>query len=674
MSVEPASDPKFEIGHVLFIDIVGYSKLLINEQSERIRQLKEIVRGAAQVLSAEAERKLVRLPTGDGVALVFRNSLEAPVQCALEIGEALKTHPELRVRMGIHSGPVSEVADMNERANIAGAGINIAQRVMDCADAGHILLSKHVAEDLVHYARWRPLLHDLGECRVKHGDIVSVCNLYTDELGNPALPRRFAKRTLKRSDAGSVVQAPRKREIPTKSIAVLPFENLSDEQANAYFAEGIQGEILTRLSKIADLKVISRTSTQRFKSSPGNLPQIAKQLGVSHILEGSVQKASEQVRVNVQLINAATDTHLWAESFDRRLTDILEVESDIARNIAEALQARLSSSERHAIAKRPTNNPEAYELYLKGRFFWNKRTPADLRTAIEYFNQAIGKDSKYALAYAGLADCYCSLGFSFDAGSLSPNEAIPEAKAAALNALTIDERLAQAHTSLAFIKLNYEWDWPGAENGFKRAIALDPNYGNAHHWYSHYFTAMGQTRESLAESRLALELDRLGLIMNVHMGWHYFYAGDYDRAVEQFRKTLELEPNYGLTHWYLGMAYVQKANYEEALLELQKSKDLLRENVGVEADIGYCYAVLGSGRKAKTVIDDLAELSRRRYVSSYLTALIYAGLGEKDLAFEWLEKAYEERSDLLVYLKVEPRLDSLRSDPHFSDLLHRMGL
>jgi tetratricopeptide (TPR) repeat protein len=273
-----------------------------------------------------------------------------------------------------------------------------------------------------------------------------------------------------------------------------------------------------------------------------------------------------------------------------------------------------------------------------------------------------------------LADCYCSLGFSFDAGSLSPNEAIPEAKAAALSALKIDEHLAQAHTSLAFIKLNYEWDWPGAENGFKRAIALDPNYGNAHHWYSHYFMAMGRTRESLAESRVALDLDRLGLVMNVHMGWHYFYARDYDRAVEQFHKTLELEPNYGLTHWYLGMTYVQKANYEKALLELQKSKDLLSENVGVEADIGYCYAVQGSRLKAETVIDDLEDLSRRRYVSSYLTALIYTGLGEKDLALEWLEKAYEERSDLLVYLKVEPRLDSLRSDPHFNELLHRMAL
>ena len=667
-------DLKFEIGHVLFIDIVGYSKLLINEQSERISDLKEIVRGTEQVRLAEAEGKLVRLPTGDGMALVFRNTLEASVQCALEISKVLKSHPKLRLRMGIHSGPVTEVPDVNERTNIAGAGINIAQRVMDCADAGHILLSKHAAEDLEGYARWRPLLHDLGECEIKHDGVISFCNLYTAELGNPEPPRKFARQALRRSRPRSAIQAPRKAVTPAKSIAVLPFENLSDEKANAYFAEGIQGEILTRLSKIADLKVISRTSTQRFKGSPGNLRQIAKQLGVAHILEGSVQKAADPVRVNVQLINAATDTHLWAESFDRRLTDIFEVESDIARNIAETLQARLTSAEKEAIAKRPTASPQAYELYLKGRFFWNKRTAADLRTAIEYFNQAIEQDPKYALAYTGMADCYCSLGFGFDAGSLSPNEAIPKAKAAALRALEMDDTLAEAHTSLAFIKLNYDWDWSGAEREFKRAIKLNPNYDNAHHWYSHYFAAMGRTEESLAESKHALELDRLDLVINVHLGWHYFYAREYDLAIEQFCKTLQLEPNYGLTHWYLGMAYEQKANYQQALLELQKAKDLLRENVGVEADIGYAYAVSGSKLKAQKVIDEFEELSGQRYVSSYHNALIYTGLGEKDRAFESLEKAYEERSDLLVYLNVEPRLDSLRADPRFTGLLRRIGL
>src|SRR5438874_7054676 len=337
------ADVKFEIGHVLFIDIVGYSKLLIHEQSERLQRLREIARATEQFRAAEAEGKLLRLPTGDGGALVFRDSPEAPVACAMEISKALKNHPELCVRMGIHSGPVKEVTDLNERANIAGAGLNMAHRVMDCGDAGHILLSKHVAEDLEEYEHWGPLLHDLGSCEVKHGVRVSVVNLHDDQFGNAKLPRKFEtvqKRRLRVRWAEmtaallalvaivagvAVFSRNRMRSTlaaPEKSIAVLPFENLSRDPDNTYFADGIQDEILTRLSKIADLKVISRTSTQHYKSAPETLPEIARQLGVAHILEGRVQKSGDAVRVNVQLIKAASDSHLWADTFDRKLTDI----------------------------------------------------------------------------------------------------------------------------------------------------------------------------------------------------------------------------------------------------------------------------------------------------------------------------------------------------------------
>src|SRR5216684_1418270 len=364
MASEVKKEIAFEIGHVLFIDIVGYSKLLINEQTEQIQKLKEVVRGTEQFRLAETEGKLLRLPTGDGGALVFRTSPEAPALCALEISKALKSHPELRVRMGIHSGPVQEVTDLSEQANIVGAGINIAQRVMDCADAGHILLSKRVADDLEHYGRWRPLLHELGPYEVKHGAILSLINLYTDELGNPETPEKI-KKGQARETGTEVASRPLR-----KSIAVLPFENLSEDKANAYFADGIQEEILTRLSKIGELKVISRTSTQRFKSSPDNISQIAQQLSVAHILEGTVQKAVDQVRVNVQLIDAENDSHLWAERYDRKLIDIFAVESDIAAKIAEALQARLSGAERRAISAQPTTNLEAHEFYLKGRHLW----------------------------------------------------------------------------------------------------------------------------------------------------------------------------------------------------------------------------------------------------------------------------------------------------------------
>jgi len=293
MPSEFGPDVKFEIGHVLFIDIVGYTKLLIHEQTEHLRKLREIVRGTEQFRVAEAEGKLLRLPTGDGGALVFHESPEAPVACALEISKALKNHPELRVRMGIHSGPVKEVTDLNEQANIAGAGINIAQRVMDCGDAGHILLSKRVAEDLEEYARWRQLLHDLGTCEVKHGATLSLVNLYSDQIGNPETPKKFKEDEEREKKIEASATTLR------KSIAVLPFENLSEDKANAYFADGIQEEILTRLSRIGDLKVISRTSTQRFKSSTEDISQIAKQLGVANILEGAVQKAADHVRVNV---------------------------------------------------------------------------------------------------------------------------------------------------------------------------------------------------------------------------------------------------------------------------------------------------------------------------------------------------------------------------------------
>jgi TolB-like protein/class 3 adenylate cyclase len=361
MSAQVKKEVQLEIAHVLFIDIVGYSKLSISDQHAAVEELNQIVRVPEQFQRAEAANRLLKIPTGDGMALVFYTNPEEPVQCAVEISRALKEHPRLQLRMGIHSGPVSGVVDVNQRANLAGAGINMAQRVMDCGDAGHILLSKHVAEDLEEYEKWRALLHDLGSCDVKHGVRVSVVNLYDDQFGNAKLPLKFEVVQKRRARIrwaamtaallmlaaiiGGIAMVSRNRArstlpAPEKSIAVLPFENLSEDKANAYFADGIQDEILTRLSKIADLKVISRTSTQHYKSTPENLPEIARQLGVAHILEGSVQKSVDAVRVNVQLIKAANDSHLWADTFDRKLTDIFSVESEVAKGIADQLRAR----------------------------------------------------------------------------------------------------------------------------------------------------------------------------------------------------------------------------------------------------------------------------------------------------------------------------------------------
>src|SRR5438874_1019421 len=453
------ADVKFEIGHVLFIDIVGYSKLLIHEQLEYLEKLREIVRARETFRAAQREGKLMRLPTGDGGALVFHTSPEAPVKCAMGIARELKKHPELRVRMGVHSGPVKEVTDLSEQGNIAGAGINIAQRVMDCGDAGHILVSKRVADDLENYAQWRPLLHDLGACEVKHGISLALFNLYSSEIGNPEQPKKF------RTDERKIdVITP---TVPRKSIAVLPFENLSEDKANAYFADGIQEEILTRLSRIGDLKVISRTSTQRFKSSPDDLPQIAKQLGVANILEGTVQKAGDQVRVNVQLIDADSDSHLWAERYDRKLTDIFAVESDIAAKIADALQAKLTGAERRAISSQPTENTEAHQFYLKGLYHWRNFFAPGYERVRDYFQRAVELDPSYAPAYAGLGSYH---GFGAAHGILPPEENWQKAESALEKALTLDDTLAENYHLLAGVELYYKRDWPAAERASRHVL------------------------------------------------------------------------------------------------------------------------------------------------------------------------------------------------------------
>src|SRR5205809_3291427 len=389
MSAEVKKEIELEIAHFLFTDIVGYSKLSVNEQHARVDELNGIVRLSEQFQKAEAANRILKIPTGDGMALVFYRSHEEPAQCAFEISRALKDNQRLQVRMGLHSGPVSGVVDMNQRTNVAGAGINVAQRVMDCGDARHILLSRHVAEDLAEYERWRPFLHDIGTFEVKHGVRLGVTNLYSHEVGNPNLPSKL--QAVQKHHAhvrwaavaiGLLVVAAlaalvlfflRKgpaRSLATaveKSIAVLPFENLSSDKENAFFTEGVQDEILTHLARIADLKVISRTSVMQYKSgAPRNLREIGQQLGVAHVVEGSVQRAANKVRVNAQLLDARTDAHLWAQTYDRDLADVFAIQSEIAKAIADQLQAKLSPNEKKAIEQPPTTDLAAFDAYLRG--------------------------------------------------------------------------------------------------------------------------------------------------------------------------------------------------------------------------------------------------------------------------------------------------------------------
>ncbi len=459
--------------------------------------------------------------------------------------------------------------------------------------------------------------------------------------------------------------------ISNKSIAVLPFDNLSRDPDNAYFCEGVQDEILTRLAKVADLKVISRTSTQHFKSAPDNLPQIAKQLGVAHILEGSVQKASDQVRVNVQLINALTDAHLWADTYDRKLTDIFAVESDIAKTIAETLQAKLTGSEKSLITKTPTVNPEAYELYLKGRFFWNKRTGTDLLKSIDYFKQAVEKDQKYALAYAGLADAYVLLP---PYGAASPSESFPQAEAAARKALELDDTLAEAHTSLGQVLLFYDLDFAGSTMEFERALSLDPNYATAHHWYGGGgpLLALGQFDRAIKEGKRAVELDPLSLINNADLGWLYFNARRYNEAEAQARKTLEMDSHFYLAHYYLGEVLQLKGQLTEAIAEYKKAAEL-DDDPFVLGLLAQAYAKLGQRDEALKMLGQLQELATRRYVTSYSFALVHIALGEKDKAIDWLERAYRDRAGPdIALIKVDPFLDPLRGHPRFEALVQKI--
>jgi len=459
-----------------------------------------------------------------------------------------------------------------------------------------------------------------------------------------------------------------------RSLAVLPLENLSRDPDEEYFADSMTEAIITDLAKINALRVVSRTSVMRYKRTQKPLPEIAKELNVDAIVEGSVQRAGNRVRITAQLIHAATDQHLWAEAYERDLRDVLVLQDEVARNIAQQVRVKLTPEENIRLSSGRPVDPEAYQLYVKRRYFWAKRNQESFNRAISYFREAIDRDPSYAAPYSGLADCYVLFGSSFDVGGHPPSEVQPKAKAAALKALELDSSLADAHNSLAYVKLNYDWDWSGAEAEFKRSLELNPGYAHGHHWYAHLLFSSGRRDEALAESTRSLELDPLSPILVVHLGWHYLYTRQHDRALDQLAKALELEPSYALAHWYRGLAYEEKKMYPEALRELTKTKDLLPGNLAVQSDIGHVYAVSGNKSEAEKTIARLKQESTRTYVNLYELALIYIGLGQNDQAFDWLEKAYRERSDQLIYLKVDPRLDPIRSDSRFADLVRRVGI
>ena len=721
---------ELEIAHVLLIDVVGYSKLLVNEQIELLQDLNQIVRSSECFQAAETKGKLIRVPTGDGMALLFFHSPEEPVRCALEISRTLQEHPHIQLRMGVHSGPVNQVTDVNDKMNIAGSGINVAQRVMDCGDAGHILLSGHIAEDLIQYRHWQPYLHDLGECEVKHGLRLHLVNLYKDNLGNPHLPDKLKRRRRWKQTSGVSVRpviTPRwpkyvltavllvsavalaisfsvfyRRGSPAvarsssgkaadvglpiaeKSIAVLPFENRSEDKANAYFAEGIQDEILTRLSKIADLKVISRTSTQQYQSKPGNLSEIAKQLGVAHIVEGSVQKSGDAVRVNVRLIKAANDSHLWADTFDRKLTDIFSVESEVAKAIAEQLRAKLTGQEEQVIAAKPTDNPEAYDAYLRGLAYTLKtqNTPGNYLAGQKYLKEAVRLDPKFALAWALLsyvdARGYRTL-------NLQPTVALrKEAQQAAETALTLQPNLGEALLAKGYYHYACLKDYDTAMRYYEQARQFLPNSSRILESLAYVARRRGQWDRSESYFNEAEQLDPRNVNLITQHAVHYLMLRRYPEALRKFDQVLDITPGDidalvekaaiaqaegDLPRASMLLAPLQPAAGDPTALETQAYQAILERRPAQiisrlkeilakpDPSLGYFNGELrfwlgwaqevdgdhaaaqGSWRQARSDLESFLKEQPENYSLIQILALTNVGLGDKAAALALVERA-----------------------------------
>jgi serine/threonine protein kinase/Flp pilus assembly protein TadD len=455
--------------------------------------------------------------------------------------------------------------------------------------------------------------------------------------------------------------------IPEKSIAVLPFENRSEEKTNAYFAEGIQDEILTRLSKISDLKVISRTSTQHYKSAPENLPEIARQLGVAHILEGSVQKSGDAVRVNVQLIKAANDSHLWADTLDRKLTDIFAVESEVAEKIATSLQAELSGRERQALQSKPTENPEAYDLYLRGQYLLNKRTIDAIQKGRELFQQAVGIDPRFALGHAGIAEAYILLG---KAGAISADEASAQAWPEVTSALAVDDNLAQGYISRALLLTDFEWNWPSAEADYRKALDLNPNSAAAHHWYARHLAEIGRSGQALREIEAAQKLDPLSPVIRVTKAKILFVARRYDQAVEECLAALDLEPNFASAFSMLGQAYAHLGRFSPAIEAAKKYVELSGGTGWAKLELAYAYSLAGNKADSDRIVSEAT--AGRTDFSPYDMATIHSAQHDSAAALQWLEKAIQQRSVDVVWIRVDPRLDGVRSDSQFQTVLAQM--
>src|SRR5437667_2541078 len=631
----------------MFTDMVGYTALGQRNESLSITLVDEQRRLIRPILLRHNGREVKTI--GDAFLVEFSSAMDA-VRCSYDIQRATRefnisapVEQKLHLRIGLHLGDVVE-----SQGDISGDAVNIASRIEPLAEDGGVCLSRQVYDHVQN--KFEVPLTSLGPKSLKN--VSSSMEIY---------------KMLKPWDEARAV-APTEHD--ARRIAILPFANISPDIADEYFADGMTDELIAVLSKISGLRVVARTSVMRFKGEKVTANRIGQELRVGSLVEGSVRKSKNRVRITVQLVDTQTEEDLWTETYDRDLQDIFSVQSDIAQQVAKALELRLGVRESSALRQKQTRSPEAYSLYLKGRNRWNLRSEIEINRAIKYFEEAIGRDPRYALAYAGLADCYSILGYY---GFRRATAVLPRAKELAEKALSLNESLAEPHASLGEILMQYYFEWKRAGSELDRALELNPSYATGHFWRATHYMALGQFSDSLAQVRKAVELDPLSMIILTDAARNLYLARRYDEAIDQYQKSLEVDPNFPIAHKGLAEVYAQIGKYDKAVSEIEKAIALSGRSTFILDDLGYIYARAGKRDDARKVLEDLDRLANDEYVPSYGRAVICAALGNKEDAMNWLEKAYEERN-FLVYLKVDPAFDSLRKEERFVALLDKMGL
>ena len=631
------SKEKRRLAAIMFTDMVGYSALSDRDEAAALALLESHRSVLRPLFATYGGREIKNM--ADGFLIEFASAVEA-VRSALEIQKTLEPDAN-KIRIGIHIGDVVISGD-----DVLGEGVNIASRIEKLAEPGGICITEDVARQIRN--KVKADVKSIGKPKLKN--IETVIEVFKVILDGSKAARK---------------------EVPSQSsIAVLPFVNMSPDPENEFFSDGLTEDILTQLSKISALKVISRTSVMQYKGTSKNLRDIGEELGVGTVLEGSVRKAGNRVRISAQLIDAANDNHLWAQTYDRELSDIFAVQSDVAEQIAAALKAQIKPAEAQRLRSVPTENMEAYQSFLQGRVHLGRRTEESLRKAIACFEEAIRIDPSYALAYTGLADAYIFMSLM---EYLPPHEAFPKARAAAEKALSIDPALAEAHASLGLVKFQFDWDWDASEHELSQAVSLNPNYASAHHFFADYLKGMGRFDEAFEQILEAQALDPLSLAISSGVGHVLYLSRRYDEAINAYRHTLALDPNFVQARLWFGRPFLQKGMFKEAIAELKQAMELSKGSTISMAVLAHAYAAAGDQAECFAIFDKLMERSKEQYVPSYWIGLIYVGLGDKAKAIEWLSKAYEERSAWLPWISVEPRFDSLRDEAGFEALIGKMG-